>query len=149
MRSQRRLAAVCLQIIFVSALANFSACDANGSSYENDADKAVRARATQLLDILRAEKWDEAVAFVSLDKVTKTRMAIPEGATREVIREKVRSWFAALYGSVKPGLVHSVHFHPRDSGLALVSYKHDDLDGFNMRLVSGRWLYTLDAEPLH
>ncbi len=134
-------------MVFVAAMANVAGCHASGASAENDAEKSVLAQATQLLDILRAEKWDDAVAFVSLDKVTKSRLEIPENAPRDIIHARVRLWFTALYGSVKPGLVHSVRMHPNDPRLALVSYKHDDLDGFNMRLVGGRWLYTLDAEP--
>lgn len=128
-------------IVFISA------CNQGSERHEGKTEKVVRAEASAFLDVLRAGKWDDAVPFVSLDDVTRSRMGIPKDANNELIRSKVKAWFQSLYGKTKPGPVHSIRVDPNDPGLALVSYRHGDIDGFNMRFVGSRWLYTLDWEP--
>ena len=108
---------------------------------------AVRTRAETLLQLLRAEQWEDAADLVLTDEVTQQRLGIPEGASPDTRTEKIAGWFEGIYGSVKPGPVFSVRLDPKDPNLALVSYRHGDLDGFNMRLVEGEWLYTLDWKP--
>lgn len=108
---------------------------------------ALRARAEALLQVLRDGRWNEAAEFVSTDKITHQQIGIPDGASPEARRAKIARWFERIYGSVKPGSVHSVRIDPRDPSLALVSYRAGDLDAFNMRLADGEWLYTLDWEP--
>ena len=114
---------------------------------EGEREKLVRTEASALLDVLRAGRWNEAVSFVSLDDVTRSRMEIPAGASEEAIRSRVRVWFEGLYGGMKPGPVASVRIDPEDPDLARVIYRHGDFDGFHMRFVGGRWLYTLDWKP--
>ena len=114
---------------------------------EGEREKLVRTEASALLDALRAGRWDEAVPFVSLDEVTRSRMEIPAGASEDEVRARVCAWFEGLYGRMKPGPVASVRIDPEDPDLARVVYRHGDFDGFHMRFAGGRWLYTLDGKP--
>jgi hypothetical protein len=123
-----------------------SAC-ARGQEHEGEREELVRTQASALLDVLRAGRWDDAVPLVSLDEVTRARMEIPAGASEDAIRSRVRAWFEGLYGRTKPGPVASVRIDPEDPDLARVIYRHGDFDGFHMRFVGGRWLYTLDWKP--
>ena len=109
---------------------------------------AVRTRAAQLLDELRAGRWIEAAEFVTADKVTRERMGIPEGADPHETREEIAVWFRTLYESVPPGVVHSVEISS-DPTFALVTYRAGDLDAFYMRLVDGEWYYTLQSSSKH
>jgi hypothetical protein len=117
-----------------------------------DPTAQIRQRADSLLDALRSAQWDRAAQFVIVvtgkkDAVTRGRMGISRDATAEAVAKAVGDWFKQLYGTVRPGRVVSVHLNPRDGNLALVTYKHDDLDGFYMRRVDGGWYYTLDETP--
>jgi hypothetical protein len=49
-----------------------------------------------------------------------------------------------MYEIVRPGRVVSVKIDPSDPTHALVSYTHEDLDGFTMHFVDGDWFYVLD-----
>ena len=140
-RAARRLLLLPLALVLASA------CRPGSETQESETETRVRAEASAFLDALRAETWEEAVPFVSLDDVTRSRMGIPSGASDEVIRSKVQAWLRTVYGSVKPGPVQSVRIDPADPDLARVTYRHDDLDGFHMRFVGSRWLYTLDWKP--
>lgn len=124
-----------------------SACNYDSRGQEAQSEEVIRAEASAFLDILRAGKWDDAVPLVSLDDVTRSRMGIPENAADELIKSKVQEWFQTLYEKIRPGSVHSVRIDPNDPDLALISYRHGDIDGFNMRFVGNRWLYTLEWEP--
>jgi len=103
----------------------------------------VRARAEILLQRLRAGQWEQASDFVLVDEITQQRMGIPEGASHERRRERIARWFEGLYGSIKPGSVHSTRLDPKDPDLAHVDYRCGDLDGFSMRLAEGEWYYVL------
>ena len=119
-----------------------------------DSTAPIRKRAEALLEILRSGQWSKAAGFVVVstgrkDAETRHRMGIPKDATSELISQKVVEWFKQLYGTVKPGRVVEVRIDPRDKGLALIEYMHEDKDGFYMRRVDAEWYYTLDekAEP--
>lgn len=102
-----------------------------------------RARAEILLQRLRAGQWEQASDFVLVDEITQQRMGIPEGASHERRRERIARWFEGLYGSIKPGSVHSTRLDPKDPDLAHVDYRCGDLDGFSMRFAEGEWYYVL------
>jgi len=104
--------------------------------------KVIQKRAEELLAVLRAGKWSEARAFVILDNATRRRMEIPKGADERLIEGNVSAWFQKLYGTVKPGTVQAVRLDEKDPNFAMVSYRHGDLDGFEMRKVNGVWYYT-------
>lgn len=130
-------------LLLAVALGLAASCRSASSGIE----ARVRADADALLEVLRAGRWEEAVPFVALDDATRERMEIPAGASEAVIRSRVEIWFRTLYGNLKPGAVQGIRFEPGDSTLVLVTYRHGDLDGFRMRLVGSRWLYSLDAAP--
>jgi antitoxin component YwqK of YwqJK toxin-antitoxin module len=115
---------------------------------------AVRARAETLLQLLRDEQWEDAADFVLVDETTRRYLGISEGAGPEVRREKVARLYEGMYGSrgpsslpqfrYGPGHVRSVRIDPKDPDLAHVSYRHGDLDGFEMRLAEGEWYYSFE-----
>lgn len=111
---------------------------------EAQAREAAKSRAEELLSALRNADWTMAARFVYLDENTRTRMGIADGAAREEAVPKIEAWFKAIYGTVRPGSVHSVTIDPSEPTRARVSYRHDDLDAFTMRLVNGDWFYVVD-----
>jgi hypothetical protein len=130
-------------LLLAVALGLAASCRSASSGIEG----RVRADADALLEVLRAGRWEEAVPLVSLDDVTRERMEIPAGASEAVIQSRVEAWFRTLYENLKPGAVQGIRFEPGDSTVALVTYRHGDLDGFRMRFAGGRWLYSVDAAP--
>jgi hypothetical protein len=117
-----------------------------------DPTAQIRLRAESFVETLRSEQWTKAASFVIVstgkkDAQTRRRMGIASDANPEAIAQSAGDWLKRLYGSVKPGRVISVRLHPQDPNLALVTYKHDDIDGFYLRQVDGEWYYTLDENP--
>jgi hypothetical protein len=114
---------------------------------QEDPTAPIRMRAEALLEILRADQWGKVAPFVIVstgkgDTETRRRMGIPHDASPDVVREKVGQWFKQIYGSVKPGRIVDIRLQGND--LAQISYRHDDIDAFHMRLIDGKWYYTLD-----
>ena len=111
---------------------------------------AVRARAEILLQLLRAEQWEDAADLVLVEETTRRRLGIAEGASPEVTRQEVAKLYEGMYGSRgqssphRPGHVRSVRIDPEDPDLAHVSYRYWDLDGFQMRLAEGQWFYSFE-----
>ncbi|HMA21553.1 MAG TPA: hypothetical protein VKO87_12170 [Gemmatimonadaceae bacterium] len=103
-----------------------------------------RSRAEELVAALARGDWSEATRFVYLDKNTRARMGIANDAPVNEARPKVVAWFRRLYAAVRPGRVVSVKIDTRVPPRALVSYTHEDLDGFVMRYVNGDWYYVLE-----
>ena len=106
----------------------------------------IRNRADGLLSAIRSRQWTKCVSFVAVTKDTETlrRMGLSKDASSDLIEEKVASWFKGLYDVVQPGGVSAVRIRKDDENLALIEYKHEDLDGFYMRRIDGEWYYTLD-----
>lgn len=133
-----------LKILLPFILALVFACSNENQIAEvTPREDAVKAQATILLDILRAERWDELVAYVHLDSNTKNRMGIPENATDEIVQTKVANWFQALYEVVKPGEIFDVQISSDDPNFAWVTYMQGDLDVLDMQFNGERWLYVL------
>ena len=119
------------------------------SASEGDSVAVIRKRAEAFLEVVRSEEWNKLAPFVIVstgkgDAMTRQRMGIPENATPQIVGEKVSDWFRHLYSTIKPGQVISVRIDKQDKNLALVGYRHEDLDGFHMRFVDGEWYYTLE-----
>jgi hypothetical protein len=118
-----------------------------------DPEAQVRDRAEAFLKVLREKQWDKAAPFVIVstgkhDAETRRRMGIAPDAKPEEVNAKVAAWFKALYEKgAKVGEVQAVKLDAKDNGFALVTYIHEDLDGFNMRQVGGQWYYTLEGKP--
>jgi len=103
-----------------------------------------QSRAEELVAALRMGDWTLAAHFVHLDGNTRTRMEIAAGAAGEEAVPKIEAWFKRIYGTVRPGSVHSVRIDPSDPTRARVTYRHDDLDAFTMRFVNGNWFYVVE-----
>ena len=133
------------QIFKMSLLATLliGAC----SSAEQYKVDAVRVRADSLIHLWQTERWHEAANFLLVDDAARRRMSLPEEAEADSAYQVMSDWFERLYGNVKPGPVVSIRIDERDPGLAVVSYHHDDIDGFYMRNINGTWHYTLDVRP--
>lgn len=106
--------------------------------------EGARLRAEEFVAALRNADWGKAARFVYLDSNTRTRMGIASGADVQEARPKVEAWFRTMYGIVRPGEVVSVKIDPSGPTRALVSYKHEDLDGFTMHFENGNWFYVLE-----
>ena len=103
-----------------------------------------QSRAEELLVALKRADWSMAARFVYLDGNTRARMGIASGVGSVEAGPKIEAWFRTLYGTVRPGSVHSVTIDPSDPTRARVSYRHGDLDAFTMRFVNGDWFYVVD-----
>jgi hypothetical protein len=139
MKRNRKVIVLTVTVALLSTLMLFAA----------DTELAARKRAEQILHTLRQRKWKDATPFVIVvtgkrDALTRSRMGIGQNATRAEMDQKVSEWFRHLYDVVQPGTNASVRIDTKDNTLALVTYHHDDLDGFHMRLVDGQWYYTLE-----
>ena len=108
------------------------------------AREGAQSRAEELLVALRKADWSMAARFVYLDGNTRARMGLAGGAAREEAVPKIEAWFRTIYGTVRPGSVHSVMIDPSESTRARVSYRHEDLDAFTMRFVNGEWFYVVE-----
>ncbi|MCI0628180.1 MAG: hypothetical protein L0387_42100 [Acidobacteria bacterium] len=103
-----------------------------------------QSRAEELLVALRKGDWSMAARFVYLDGNTRSRMGIAGGTAGEEAVPKIEAWFRRIYGTVRPGSVHSVRIDPSEPTRARVTYRHDDLDAFTMRFVNGNWFYVVE-----
>jgi hypothetical protein len=119
------------------------ACDET-PRVEARARENAQSRAEELLSAIRNSDWAAAARFVHLDANTRARMGIADGVARQEAVPEIETWFRAIYGTVRPGSVHSVAIDPSEPTRARVSYRHDDLDAFSMRLVNGDWFYVVD-----
>jgi hypothetical protein len=138
-----------LLLVIVFASPRLAVGDEQQATQQELSDR-LRERAEALLEVLRAGQWSKAAPLVITatgkhDQETRRRLEIPAGATAELIGEKVGTWFQGMYGKVRPGQVESVQILGPDQDFALVQYRHEDLDGFSMRLVEGKWYYTLES----
>ena len=106
--------------------------------------EGAQSRAEELVAALRKGDWTTAARFVHIDGNTRTRMEITAGATGEEAVPKIEAWFKRIYGTVRPGSVHSVRIDPSDPTRARVTYRHDDLDAFAMHFVNGNWFYVVE-----
>jgi len=106
--------------------------------------EGAQSRAEELVAALRKGDWTLAAHFVHLDGNTRTRMGIAGGAAGEEAVPKIEAWFKRIYGTVRPGSVHSVRIDPSDPTRARVTYRHDDLDAFAMHFVNGNWFYVVE-----
>jgi hypothetical protein len=106
--------------------------------------EGAQSRAEELVAALRKGDWTTAARFVNLDGNTRTRMGIAGETAREETVPKIEAWFRRIYGTVRPGSVHSVRIDPSDPTRARVTYRHDDLDAFTMRFVNGNWFYVVE-----
>ncbi|MGI0028724.1 MAG: hypothetical protein ACREAQ_03315 [Nitrososphaera sp.] len=111
---------------------------------EAQTPESAQSRAEELLVALRKGDWTAAARFVHLDENTRTRMGIAGGAAREEAVPKIEAWFKMIYGTVRPGSVHSMRIDPSEPTRARVTYRHDDLDAFTMRFVNGNWFYVVE-----
>ena len=106
-----------------------------------DPVQRARTRADALLRVLRAKQGDRAAPFVIVttgkeDAETRRRMGIAPGATPEEVTAKVAAWFKGLYGEgAVIGPISAVTPDEADKDLVLVTYRHEDKDGFNLRRV--------------
>src|SRR5687767_10728928 len=126
-----------LTVVFTSP--NLAVCDEKKATEQEPSDR-LQKRAEALLEVLRAGQWGKAAPMVITatgkhDQETRRRLDIPKEATAEVIGDKVGAWFQGMYGKVRPGRVKSVQILGPEQDFALVLYRHEDLDGFSMRLV--------------
>ncbi len=137
-------------LIFASVIIlSYSAIAQNASAQENQAEKAARERAEQLLETVRSERWLDVYDFVVIktgknDKETRERMGITGSDSLETVKQKVGQFFKNLYGQLKPGKIKAAKLNDNDKTRVLISYRHEDLDGFYLKLVDGEWYYTLE-----
>ncbi|MGH8646063.1 MAG: hypothetical protein ACREX4_17045 [Gammaproteobacteria bacterium] len=103
-----------------------------------------QSRAEELLVALRRADWSTATRFVYLHGNTRARMGIASSVGSVEAGPQIEAWFRTLYGTVRPGSVHSVTIDPSDPTRARVSYRHEDLDAFTMRFVNGDWFYVVE-----
>lgn len=139
--SAHRVAPQALGLILAVLLGG--ACD-RVPRKEAHAHEGVESRAEQLLAALRNADWSSAARFVYLDRNTRARMGIASSVSMEEAGPQIEAWFRGLYGTVRPGLVHSVTIDPSEPTRARVSYRHEDLDAFTMRFVNGDWFYVVE-----
>jgi translation initiation factor IF-1 len=114
------------------------------ASAAGQTQERARSRAENLVAALRNGDWRKAGRFVHLDGNTRSHMGIASDEGVKTARPKIEAWFRMMYGKVRPGQVVSVKIDPSEPKRALVSYTHEDLDGFHMHFVNGDWFYVLE-----
>ena len=117
---------------------------AESSTIEN-----LKSRAEVFLETIRQEEWDTLVSYTvvgagAMDRIMRTRLKISSDENSDIAKAKVGKWFRQLYGVVKPGAIRAVNIDQNDPSIALIEYRHGDLDAFKMRQIEGEWYYTLD-----
>jgi hypothetical protein len=135
-------------ILIATAFPGFGPLETSGAE-TTSVIQAARRSAEELVGLLRAGKWEAAATNVVIfagkhDSVTRQRMGIPKDASQDEMTRKAAAWFRSLYEVVRPGRVRDVRIDSKDQELVLVEYTHEDLDGFSMRCVDGKWYYTLE-----
>lgn len=106
--------------------------------------QAIRVRGEQYLSLLRAQEWQEAAEMVLLNDAAFRRFNLPNQGDPVALRNEIAKLFKQVYSNVKPGPLDSVRINPSNPTLASITYRHDDLDSFNMRLLDGQWYYAFD-----
>ena len=115
-------------------------------------------RAEECLALLRAKKWNEATDCVAAEWQDskgwqQTPLDRPGHPRSKEFRGKAKDLLARVYGTVQPGRVMSLRFISTQQGAGktpnpgervTISYRHDDLDGFEMILSDSRWYRILD-----
>jgi hypothetical protein len=105
--------------------------------------KAVGARAEQFLSLLRAQEWNEATGMVLLDDAAYDRFSFLNRRDPAALKNAMAKLFKQVYSNLTPGVLVSVRINSSNPTLASITYRHDDLDGFNMRLSNGKWYYSV------
>ncbi|MCI0370141.1 MAG: hypothetical protein L0214_01860, partial [candidate division NC10 bacterium] len=132
-----------LALALIVAVLLGGACDGLPRG-EAQTREGAHSRAEELLGALRKGDWSMAARFVYLDGNTRARMGIAGGAAREDAVPKIEAWFKTIYGTVRPGSVHSVTIDPSEPPRARVQYRHGDFDALTMRFVDGNWYYVVE-----
>ena len=130
-------------LALIVALLLGGACD-RVPREESHAPEGAQSRAEEFVAALRKADWSMAARFVYLDGNTRARMGIASGVGVEEAEPEIEAWFETLYGTVRPGSVHTVTLDPSEPTRARVSYRHGDLDAFTMRFVNGEWFYVVE-----
>ncbi len=110
---------------------------------ENDL-QAIRARGEQFLSLLKAQQWREATEMVLLNDAAYHRFSLPKQSDPAALKNEITKVFKRTYTHVKPGAVVSVRIDAADKTFASITYRHDDLDRFHMRLSNGEWYYSFE-----
>ena len=140
-----------LGLLFLVPLASFVLLTSY-SHAQDDTDKleAVRQRANLILQTAREKKWDEMYKFSVVvtgqrDEETRRRMGISENADESEIKKKVAAHFRPVWELPPPGEILKIRFKEKDRTIALIEYRHEDRDGFNMVQIDGEWYHTLQS----
>ena len=104
--------------------------------------QVIRERGEQFLSLLRAQEWHEATEMVLLNDAAYNRFNFPNQRDPVALRNEVAKLFKQVYSNVKPGALVSVRINPSHPTLASITYRHGDLDSFNMSLSNGQWYYS-------
>ena len=137
-----RIDAISIKVIIVAlAMTTMTAC---GPNEEEKNLEAIRARGEQFLSLLRAQQWREATEMVVLNDAAYDRFILARQRDPAALKNEIEKMFERMYSHVKPGALVSVRIDPGDATFALIVYRHDDLDGFHMRLSNGEWYYSFE-----
>lgn len=107
----------------------------------------VSNQAEKFLSLLRNENWDEAADSVLIDENAMARLALPNGADRNLVLSKIIMLFRKSFKYQKPGDIVYVGldpYHKEDTNIAFIQYYHGDLNGMYMRFENGRWLLSFE-----
>jgi hypothetical protein len=108
---------------------------------------SARTQADVFLETLREGDWDKAADCVLMNDAAWSRFGLREDADTSELAEHIQELLKSLYQDLAPGPIVAVrldHFGTGDRELVIVEYRHGDLDGFFMRLVDDRWLYSFE-----
>lgn len=106
--------------------------------------EAIRARGEQFLSLLKAQQWREATEMVLLNDAAYHRFNLAKQRDPAVLKNEITKVFERSYTHVKPGAVVAVRIDAADATFASITYRHDDLDSFHMRLSNGEWYYSFE-----
>lgn len=104
--------------------------------------QVIRERGERFLSLLRAQEWRDATDMVLLNDDAYNRFDFPNQRDPAALKIEIAKLFKGAYSNVRPGALVSVTINANDPSLASVTYRHDDLDGFNMILSNGQWYYS-------
>lgn len=82
--------------------------------------------------------------MVLLNDAAYDRFNLAKQRDAAVLKKEIAKVFERSYSHVKPGAVVSVRLDSADATFASITYRHDDLDGFHMRLFNGEWYYSFE-----
>jgi hypothetical protein len=104
--------------------------------------QVIRDRGEQFLSLLRSQQWHESTEMVLLNDAAYNRFNFPNQRDPAALKNEIANLFKRAYSNVKPGALVSVRINPGDPTLASITYRHGDLDSFNMSLSNGQWYYN-------